>query len=64
VQYVELEIFNSWGNKVFVGAGSDIGWDGKYKGKDCQNGPYAYTYTVRLKDTTYRLGMGTVILVR
>lgn len=38
----ELEIFNSWGEKVFSSNNTGFGWDGTYKGKPCIEGVYLY----------------------
>src|SRR5690606_15738431 len=40
VRYYRLEIYNRWGEKVFVTDDIKQGWDGKYMGQDCEQGVY------------------------
>ena len=35
-----MEIYNRWGEKLFVSNDYNIGWDGKYMGEDCAQGVY------------------------
>lgn len=35
-------IYNRWGQQVFVSNNPDIGWDGWYKGMECEIGTYFY----------------------
>jgi len=35
-------IYNRWGEKVFESNDAKIGWDGTYKGEQCQEGTYVY----------------------
>ncbi len=39
-----LLIFDRWGNKIFESDDIHNGWDGKYKGKLCQDDSYAYYF--------------------
>jgi gliding motility-associated-like protein len=39
---LEFEIFNSWGERVFMTNNPQQGWDGTYKGKPCPEGVYLY----------------------
>jgi gliding motility-associated-like protein len=41
-------IMNRWGNFLFSSHSFDVGWDGTYGGKICQDG--VYIYVVRWKD--------------
>ncbi|HMC96594.1 MAG TPA: gliding motility-associated C-terminal domain-containing protein, partial [Flavobacteriales bacterium] len=55
-----MEVFNRWGEKVFVSQGNNITWDGRtFSGDACSAGTYFYVITV--KDVTFR---GAVTLVR
>ncbi len=38
----KMEIFDRWGEKIFVSTNFDAGWDGTFKGKKVQQGIYAY----------------------
>lgn len=35
-----MEIYNRWGEKLFVSNDYNLGWDGKYMGEDCAQGVY------------------------
>ncbi len=43
----EMQIFNRWGEVVYDTRDHQIGWDGTYGGKVCQDG--AYVWKIRLK---------------
>ncbi|MFT4534920.1 MAG: gliding motility-associated-like protein [Saprospiraceae bacterium] len=61
-----MEIFDRWGNKVFVVAGDEIiqsGWDGTINGKDTTPGVYVYRIQV-LKGEEIITLYGDVTLVR
>jgi gliding motility-associated-like protein len=36
----EMQIFDRWGNLIFVTTNWDKGWDGTYMGKEVQSGQY------------------------
>ena len=42
-----LEIFNRWGERVFVSQNAAEGWDGTYNGLPCQDGQYNYVLKFR-----------------
>jgi gliding motility-associated-like protein len=49
IKWIELEVFNRWGEMVFSGASHDataVVWDGRYKGEVVQSGSYVYKFTV------------------
>ncbi len=59
----ELAIFNRWGQLLFSKKGSFVEgnfvqWDGKFKGKTCEQGTYTYkfTYTTASKKTEIKTG--------
>lgn len=64
---VQLQVFNRWGEKVYdaTGAsGSQIGWDGNFKGQMAPEGVYVYkVQVVGLDDKLYTYE-GTVQLIR
>jgi gliding motility-associated-like protein len=37
-----LEIFNAWGNLIWVGQSLKEGWNGEISGQPAPSGPYAY----------------------
>lgn len=70
-QYVlsfNIQIFNRWGEKVFVSDNSSFQWDGKKNGTPCSEGTYYYiiSYTcTALKNASQALAIkGSVLLLR
>jgi gliding motility-associated-like protein len=61
----EMEIFNSWGEKVFQTDDLNIGWDGTYQGNICPQGVYIYRIRALALDgiTSFNLE-GTITLLR
>lgn len=64
---VEFEIFNTWGERVFVTNNPQQGWDGTYKGKPSPQG--AYLYKISFKGYSNKLlkvfnKTGNVSLIR
>lgn len=39
---LKMNVFNRWGESLFVAEGSTPGWDGRYKGEPCIKGVYMY----------------------
>lgn len=61
-----LEIFDRWGERVFVSEQQQEGWDGSFKGLDCQDGLYNYIVKFRPCHEPYirRQREGVVYLLR
>lgn len=60
-----LEVFNRWGELIFVSNDPDIGWDGTYEGVESPMGGYVYQVTGRSMDGTESVQLqGTLALVR
>ena len=56
----EMEVFNRWGEAVFVSQGNNITWDGRnFAGEPCTAG--TYFYVVKVKDLEFK---GSLTLVR
>jgi gliding motility-associated-like protein len=67
VAEMEYEIFNRWGEKIFIGTLNDAGWDGTCRGEPVQEDAYlvVITYTYSSADHFFKLSeRGTVILMR
>jgi gliding motility-associated-like protein len=66
---VELQIFDRWGNQVFINREFppneiNFGWGGTFRNKDMNPAVYAYWARVRYKDGTEAPHKGDVTLVR
>lgn len=59
-----MSIYDRWGMLIFESKGSDVYWDGTYKGKDCQQD--VYVYVIRWYDHTniIKQSVGHVSLIR
>jgi gliding motility-associated-like protein len=57
-------IYDRWGEKLFETVDQSIGWDGKYKQKDCQRGTYDYYFKGKCKDGDELELKGNVTLIR
>lgn len=64
IESSELTVYNRWGEKIFTSANFTEGWDGKYKGFDCEMGTYVYYGNVTLIDGTKKEFKGNVALIR
>jgi gliding motility-associated-like protein len=65
ISLMSLEVYNRWGEQVFRTTDLNIGWDGRYKGQECEINTYFYLvrYKCPLSDQI-ELIKGDVILVR
>jgi gliding motility-associated-like protein len=59
-----LEVYNRWGQKVFVTSNITDGWDGRWKGIDQEMGVYVYQLRYTRPINGSRLLHGNVTLVR
>ena len=57
-------IYNRWGERIFETHDQTIGWDGKFKKKDCQTGVYDYYFKGKCKDGDELELKGNVTLIR
>ena len=57
-------IYDRWGEKIFETVDQNIGWDGKYKQKECQRGTYDYYFKGKCKDGDTLELKGNVTLIR
>lgn len=62
--YLNIQIFNRWGQKVFETINKSQGWDGTYNGKDCTEGVYSYLITVKTKSNSFFYRNGSLTLLR
>ncbi len=65
IQDYRMEVYNRWGEMLFVSEDAKIGWDGTYQGKVCQQGQYIYKVTALGLDgiTSFNIE-GVLILLR
>ncbi|MBE0641372.1 MAG: gliding motility-associated C-terminal domain-containing protein, partial [Bacteroidales bacterium] len=61
---VELMIFNRWGEKVFETRNQEVGWDGTFRGRECDPGVYVYHLEVTCYDLQIFETKGNITLIR
>lgn len=64
IRELRFAIFNQWGEKVFETRDTNIGWDGRYKGRPQPSGVYIYVCQLVLIDGTAQTKKGTINLIR
>ena len=60
----ELNIFNKWGELIFISKDINIGWDGYYRGKLAPQDVYVWKVTVQFADGTDQVKIGDLMLLR
>gem|GEM_PF-2635156 len=66
-QYIKsmgMNIYNGWGELLFRETGSDVSWDGSYKGTVCIPGAYLYAIEIYGDNGRVYLLKGIVYLIR
>ncbi|MEX1003527.1 MAG: gliding motility-associated C-terminal domain-containing protein [Crocinitomicaceae bacterium] len=61
---VDFQIFDRWGEKVFITTNPGDCWDGTFKGKPMSSGVYAYTLTYTLTSGEEFTAKGNISLIR
>ncbi|WMJ72172.1 PKD domain-containing protein [Cytophagaceae bacterium ABcell3] len=64
VEEYELLIFNKWGSLIFESNDINIGWDGYYDNRLCEEGVYVYKVKVRYINGNVQEILGDVTLLR
>lgn len=60
----EFAIFNRFGQRIFYTTALNVGWDGKFKGKDQPVGAYVWYVLAKLNDGRSVNVRGTSVLIR
>ena len=64
LESMRLMIFNRWGEKVFESNDQNIGWDGKFNGKDAVGDSFAYYFEGRCIGGEEIIKQGNITLIR
>lgn len=59
-----FRVYNRWGELVFETTDQNIGWDGKFKGMECDPAVYDYYLEIRCIDDEVFFKKGNVTLIR
>jgi gliding motility-associated-like protein len=60
----DMMVFNRWGELLFHSKDPDMGWNGYYNGKLCQQDVYMYKISAVLENGEKIVRMGDVNLIR
>jgi gliding motility-associated-like protein len=60
----QFKVLNRWGQEVYDGTSQSAGWDGTYKGMDCEMDTYYYTITLAYPNGSVKQMKGEVLLIR
>jgi gliding motility-associated-like protein len=64
ISEIQLSMYNRWGNLLFETNEISIGWDGRYKGKDCPEEVYFYIAEVTFESGESVIKKGNVTIAR
>lgn len=64
IEYVTMQIYNRWGEKVFESSNQRVSWDGTFKGELQSPGVYSYYVNVEYLDGKVIDRKGSVTLIR
>lgn len=64
VKFYFLEIFDRWGNKVFVSHDALQGWDGTFKGQSCKEDTYIWKLELSSLSGEQKQMTGHIVLLR
>ncbi|HRI26914.1 MAG TPA: PKD domain-containing protein [Chitinophagales bacterium] len=67
VAEVQFSVWNRWGQKVYdsgITTNLSLGWDGTFKGQDCELGVYVFQANIRYTDGSTDWVKGNVTLIR
>ena len=62
--YINIKIFNRWGNLIFESEDTKVGWDGTYRGSDSPSGVYAYKLILDFSNGNSKSIVGEIMLMR
>jgi gliding motility-associated-like protein len=62
--FVEAQVFDRWGEKIFESNDINFQWDGTYKGTPMEPGVYIYTCTIVFLDGKKIDNKGSITLIR
>jgi len=64
IKYLQFEIYNRWGEQVFMTTDNTIGWDGTWRNKPCEAAVFTYVLRATLLDGTEVEKQGNISLVK
>jgi gliding motility-associated-like protein len=59
-----LQIFNRWGQLVFISSNPEESWNGIFNGKPSETGNYYWSLYYKLSNLNYKILKGDIMLMR
>lgn len=64
ISFMQLEIYSRWGEQVFISTNPSKGWDGTWRGKDCEAAIFTYVLRGQRQDGEPIEMQGNITLIR
>jgi gliding motility-associated-like protein len=64
ISFMQLEIYNRWGERVFITTNPANGWDGSWRGQPCEAAVFTYVLTGQMDDGTPIEMQGNISLIK
>lgn len=64
INFMQFEIYNRWGERVFISTNPDNGWDGTWRGQPCESAVFTYVLTGQMDDGTAIEMQGNISLIK
>ncbi len=64
IKYMDFQVYNRWGEKVFSTGNPAIGWDGTWRGQPCEAAVFTYVLRATLNDDTQVDKQGSITIVK
>lgn len=64
ISFMQLEIYSRWGEQVFISTTPAKGWDGTWRGKECESAIFTYVLRGQMDDGSPLEMQGNITLTR
>jgi gliding motility-associated-like protein len=64
IKFMQFDVYNRWGERVFSTTDPAIGWDGSWRGKPCEAAVFTYVLRATLLDGSEVKKQGNISLVK
>jgi len=64
INFMQFEIYNRWGERVFISTNPANGWDGTWRGQPCESAVFTYVLTGQMLDGTAIEMQGNISLIK
>lgn len=64
INFMQFEVYNRWGERVFISTNPANGWDGTWRGQPCESAVFTYVLTGQMLDGTAIEMQGNISLIK